>query len=65
MRRQTLCLPAGLIDDACEVLFDEAFPGGTDLHGRATDSRGTIIAADELLNLARPQLAADRGGFRV
>ena len=48
-------------DDALEVLFDEDFAEGTDLHGRARGRAGGMLPATELLNLSKPQAVAAKG----
>eukprot|EP00884_Botryococcus_braunii_P018829 jgi/Botrbrau1/562/Bobra.0010s0030.2 len=45
----------GIHDDACEVLFDVEFPGGTDLHGRCLGHCGMIMPANQLLNTSNPR----------
>lgn len=55
-------MPAGIYDDdAVEVLFDEPFAEGTDLHGRAAGQSGGMLPATELLNLSKPQAVAATG----
>lgn len=44
----------GVYDEACEVLFDADFPGGTDLNGRVKGNAGAHVPRDLLLNLSRP-----------
>ena len=40
--------------EACEVLFDREFVGGTDLHGVLPDKRGVLLPGAELVNLSHP-----------
>jgi 5'-3' exoribonuclease 1 len=40
--------------EACEVLFDHEFVGGTDLHGVLPDKRGALVPGAELVNLSHP-----------
>ena len=40
--------------EACEVLFDHEFVGGTDLHGVLPDKRGLLLPGAELVNLSHP-----------
>ena len=40
--------------EACEVLFDREFVGGTDLHGVLPDKRGSLLPGAELVNLSHP-----------
>ena len=54
-------MPAGVHDDACEVLFDVPFPEGSDLSGRCNGKCGGILAAGELLNLSKPHAVAVTG----
>lgn len=48
-------------DDAVEVLFDEPFAEGTDLHGKARGRHGGMLPATQLLNLSKPQAVAATG----
>jgi Xrn1 SH3-like domain len=48
-------------DDAVEVLFDEPFTEGTDLHGKARGRHGGMLPATQLLNLSKPQAVAATG----
>ena len=50
-------------DDAVEVLFDEPFAEGTDLHGKARGRHGGMLPAAQLLNLSKPQAVAATGHF--
>lgn len=55
----------GLYEDACEVLFDIDFTGGTTLNGRCLPGRGLIMSNYQLLNLSKPHAipAAGAGPF--
>ncbi|KAK9843112.1 hypothetical protein WJX74_007152 [Apatococcus lobatus] len=44
----------GIYEDACEVLFDTDFTGGTSLNGRCLPGRGLIMSNFQLLNLSKP-----------
>lgn len=44
----------GVYEDACEVLFDSEFTGGTSLNGRCLQGRGLIMSSYQLLNLSKP-----------
>ena len=48
-------------EDAVEVLFDTSWPGGSDLHGRATGASGAVVAPETLLNLSKPAALAATG----
>jgi len=38
-------------EESVEVVFDEAFPAGTSLHGRCSDCRGKVVAERTLLRV--------------
>ena len=43
-------------NDSCEVLFDEEFLSGTNLHNRCKGLRGGIVNISSLLNLTHPHV---------
>lgn len=45
----------GVYEDACEVIFDEAFKGGSDLNGRCNGAVGAVLPKEALLNVTKPQ----------
>ena len=60
-RMLTPRVPAGVHEDACEVLFDAGYPEGSDLSGRCSGKCGGILAAGELLNLSKPHAVSVTG----
>ena len=53
----------GVYEDACEVLFDTDFTGGTSLSGRCLSGRGLIMSNFQLLNLSKPHAIPASGAF--
>ncbi|ORZ37096.1 XRN 5'-3' exonuclease N-terminus-domain-containing protein [Catenaria anguillulae PL171] len=45
----------GVEGEYVEILFDDTFMGGSNLHGRCNDLRGLVVRKNELLNLSKPQ----------
>ena len=55
----------GVYEDACEVLFDTDFTGGTALSGRCLPGRGLIMSNFQLLNLSKPHAIPASGAFAL
>lgn len=55
----------GVHEHFVEVLFDQAFDGGSDLQGRCTGSHGAVCAPSVLINLTRTHAVAGGGCERV
>eukprot|EP00798_Chlamydomonas_sp_ICE-L_P005709 gene5709-12771_t len=49
----------GVYDDACEVVFDKSYPGGTDLNMRVQGNCGAFLPKDLLLNVSRAARRAE------